>query len=115
MELEGAVVSSGAVDRDPVGGVGNRVETGARALVALPAAGVGRRDRVQGAEGRSAVDGDDGVEIAGARVELDGRALGRGPRVPDRVAARVARVIGLAGLLGGEPGGARPVPAERGR
>ena len=52
VEFEGAVVAGGAVDRDPVGGAGDRVEADAPALLALaaPASLVGDRVSVSSAE-----------------------------------------------------------------
>ena len=91
-----------AVDRDPVGGVGDRREAELALRRALAAAVVVGGDRGQSVDRGAGVDGEQGVEAAAAGVDADLGRDRRGPLEPERGAAGIARVVRLAGLLGRE-------------
>src|SRR4051794_40547735 len=113
VELEVAIVAAGAVDRDPIGRSRHGVEACAPTLIALTQAGIAGGDGAQGVDCRSRVDREDGVEAGRAGVQPDRLALARRPGEPDRMSAWISAVVGLTGLLGGEAGRARPIPADR--
>ena len=98
-----------AVQRDLVPLVGEHGEAdGARRAVLVGGDG---RER---AHGRAGVDGEQSVEAAAGGGELDDAARRRRPRVPERAAARVAGVGGLARLLRRILARARDLAGRRG-
>src|SRR5204862_203910 len=86
-------------------GGGDGVEADAAAFVALTSSRVGGFDRSQDIDGIAGIDAEERFEAAGAGVELNRSAFAGGPRVPNRVAARIPGMVRLAGLLGRQAGG----------
>ena len=105
----------GAIDGNPVRGTNSGVQ--GDFAVDCPAPGrpfcggpvVVTGDFGESPKGGAGVDGEDGVETTGVRAGRDDDlfAARRRPRVPDRVAAGLAGVVGLAGLLSTEPSGGK--------
>ena len=69
-------------------------------------------DRGQRLDAAAGVDSEQRVEITATGVDRDVAVRGRGPAPPDRVSARDAGVIRLAGLVRGVHVGARGVRGQ---
>src|SRR5204862_12559 len=108
-ELKAPCAAAFPVDGDSVGRTGYgcelRFAVGGATLLTARAA-FGADNRCQASQAGAGVDGEQGVDAraVAAGGDVDGPCARRCPREPDRVAARIAGVVRLAGLPGGGDG-----------